>query len=179
MFVHFWANAKLVVCSIPTTSPCWDIWDIWDDDMNWIIFASVPLWYPCCTLLWFLKWHGKMQYPVYVYCIYIYVYTYYIYIYIYIYIYMIFQLQVVPFHLGSGSLRVWSCIINIKSSNIIPLSSIIKKHTTPSKRPRLSKQPQALFLAHPMPVCSSVWRLGCIHPSRNFLATSSFWYLLS
>jgi hypothetical protein len=50
-----------------------------------------------------------------------------------VYIYMIFQLQVVPFHLGSGSLRMWSRIINIKSSNIIPLSSIIKKHTTPSK----------------------------------------------
>ena len=54
MFVHFWANAKLVVCSIPTTSPCWDIWDIWDDDMapirkglctrGWTL-DPIPIWF--------------------------------------------------------------------------------------------------------------------------------------
>ena len=54
MFVHFWANAKLVVCSIPTTSPCWDIWDIWGDDMapirkglctrGWTL-DPIPIWF--------------------------------------------------------------------------------------------------------------------------------------
>ena len=108
MFVRFWANAKLVVCSIPTTSPCWDIWDddmapirkglctrgwtldpipIWflPTELNYICFSSpvIPMLYT--TVLSKVAWKDAIpcwHIYIYMYTVYIYMYTVYIYIYV-------------------------------------------------------------------------------------------------